>query len=177
MTQTSEKTFRQKVDQVLAMLKPDFDWDKHYEQDNDGPDDLFRECIAVGWPEGDEAKNYVECGSAEVENTPSALYRLLYLCRPSKVDFSDMYKVHLFGVFSSDKRFLVEVYLFKYEIGLYFYCPRESLAGTGSFVVGGWPGCDNGFRCSDEDGSAFFQMVTQAANYTWPVYPGNNFEV
>jgi hypothetical protein len=102
--ETTKKTFRQKVDQILTMLKPDFDWDKHYEQDDpDDLDDLVRECAIVGWPEGEEAKKYLECGSAEVQSTPAALYRLLYLLKPKSVDFSGMYKTHLFGIFSDDK--------------------------------------------------------------------------
>lgn len=176
--ETTERTLRQKIDRVLEMLKPEYDWDKHYEQrDHDDLEDLFRECAPLGWPEGDEGKKYCGCGSIEVGDTPAALYRLLYLLKPKSMDFSDMYKSHLFGIFSADKRFLVDVYLFKYEIGLYFYCPKEVLGGKGSFVVGGWPGADNGWNCTDEDGNAFFEMIREAVNYTWQVYPGNNFEV
>jgi len=158
------------------MLSPEYDWDTH--DSDDYPEKLFRECTQVGWPENEEeSKKYVECGSVEAEDTAKGLYRLFYLLKPKSVDFSDMYKNRLFGIFSADKRFLVEVYLFKYELGLYFFAPRETIKGEGSCVVAGWPGADNGWHCDDEDGNAFFKMVEQAADYTWDVYPGNDFKV
>lgn len=172
------QTFRQTVDRVLAMMQPGFDWDAYYEQDEyDSLEDLFRKCCIVGLPEGDEQKKYFECGSVEIKDTPDSLYRILYLLKPARVNFSDMYKTCLLGFYSADKRFLVTAELYKYELGLYFYCPKEALGGNGSIVQGGWPGCDNGTHCTDEDGKAFFEMVTRAANYEWEVYPGNNFKV
>jgi len=176
MEQTT--TFREDVDRVLTMMGKEFDWEDYYDQDDpDSLDDLFRKCCIVGMPQGDECKKYLECGSVRVKDTPSGLYRLLYLLKPAQVSFSDMYKVCLFAFFSADKRFLVTVELFKYELGLYLYCPREALGGHSSIVQGGWPGCDNGTSCTDVDGNAWFKMVTQAVNYEWEVYPGNNFKV
>ena len=163
------------------MIDPAFDWDAYYErvEDEEDPDDLFRACIEVGWPEEDEAKKYVECGSTEVEDTPKALYRLLFLLQAKEpYEFRQMYKGCFASFFSADKRFLVAVHFFKYEIGLYFYCPKEAWkAEHGGVVVAGWPGADNGWHCTDEDGLAFFAMVTKAVNSVWDVYPGNDFKV
>jgi hypothetical protein len=177
-----QRTFRQKVDRLLEMFSPAFDWNAFYEQDESGEeesiDDLFLQCCTVGFPGGEEESGkYFECGSEKVDDTPNALYRLLYLLKPKHLDFSDMYKGGLFGFFSADKRFLVSIEFFKYELGLYFYCPKEALTGRGSVVQGGWPGCDNGTSCGDEDGKAFFEMVTRAVHREWDVYSGNNFTV
>src|SRR3990167_3621736 len=111
---------RKNVERFLEMASPEFDWEAHREN-GDEPDRLdkvFRSCIEVGWPK--EGAKYASCGSANVEDTPRALYRLLFLCKPKQVDFSDMYKNCLFGFFSTDRRFFVSVELFKYEVGLYF---------------------------------------------------------
>lgn len=176
----SELTFREQLDRVVQMLDPAFDWEAYYDADSNADSDkeAFRKCIIPGFPEDSESEHYIECGSSEVENTPDALYRLLYLVQPKEpLDFSSMYKGFLFGFFSADKRFLVAVHFFKYEIGLYFYAPRETIAGKGYGVVAGHPGADNGWRLVDEDGKAFFEMIVKAANHTWEVYPGNSFEV
>lgn len=120
---------------------------------------------------------FYSCGSVAVDKTPESLYRLLYLCQPKNVDFSDMYKTRLWSFTSRDERFLVMVHLFKYELGLYFACPKECLTGKGSGVMGGWPGADNGVGCSDETGLDFFRLVVAMAKREQDVYPGNNFKV
>ena len=152
--------------------RPRAQWD--YDTHEDGPDDIFRSLIRpiARVPPG----QYFDCGSRRVADTPAALYRLLFLCRPESVEFSDMYKTRLFAFTSSDGRFLVSVELFKYELGLYFACTRECLLGKGSGVIAGWPGADNGWRCT-EDGQAFFGLVWAMSHRKLEVYPGNNFSV
>lgn len=179
--ETPERTLRQKIDRVMEMLDPAFDWEAYWETEEsnheDSLDNLFRQCIVVGFPEGSASKHYRECGSTAVEDTSKALYRLLYLARPKSLDFSTMYKSWLFGFFSADRRFLVSVEWYKYELGLYFYCPKEAIGGRGHGVQMGMPGADNGWHVEDPDGRAFFDMVTKAVNSTWMVYPGNDFTV
>ena len=181
---SEQQTFRQKIDRVREMLDPAFDWKAYWETEasrqEDDLEDLVSACITVGFPEGAETARYIECGSAPVADTPRALYRLLWLLKPQKpLDFSGMYKAYFTGFFSADKRFFVAVHFFKYELGLYFYCPREAWQASpgAGVVVNGAPGADNGWRCADEDGLAFFDMVVKAVNTRWLVYAGNHFEV
>lgn len=96
------------------------------------------------------------CGGAADFDTSKALYRALFLFKPSNIDFSDMYKTHLFGVVSLDGRFAVWIELFKYELGLYFYCRDKSdIEGQSHFVQSGYPDSDNGIRCSSQEGKDF----------------------
>lgn len=177
--QSKEKTFREQVDQVIEMLAEDFNWEAHEESADtyESLDDLFRACCKVGAPSEEDCKKFAACGSVRIEDTPKALYRLLYLLRPAAVDFSDMYKTRLFSFSSSDGRFWVDVDLFKYEVGLYLYAPKESVVGRGSGIIAGYPGADNGRNIGDEDGQRFFEMVKMATNFQWMVYGGNDFEV
>ncbi len=162
-------------EQVEALRKwvndPESEWDAGRD---DSPEEIFRGMIKLVDPIPEE--KYFNCGSADMEQTPDSLYRLLYLCKPKAVDFSDMYKRLLFAFTSLDERFLVMVELYKYEVGLYFGCVRECLGGKGTAVVAGWPGADNGWHCSEE-GTEFFRLVTKLARRELDVYPGNNFTV
>lgn len=172
-TQTDEKAPELKDLQRWA-ADPEAEWDD--EKHEAGPDDVFRGLIksVTEIPRG----RYFSCGSAEMDGTPDVLYRLLFLCQPRAVDFSDMYKTRLFAFTSLDERFLVMVELFKYEVGLYFACERECLGGgKGAGVVAGQPGADNGWRCTSEEGVEFFRLVTQMARREQDVYPGNDFRV
>ena len=187
---------RPRVNAYMATAVEGYDW----ENSNDSPGDLFRQTINSEPIKRTE--KYYACGSIRVNtaediakeaelynrlgikqdaaiaaSTPDALYRLLYLIRPSEVDFSDMYKTCLFTFRSVDKRFMVAVQLFKYEVGLYFYCRKEYVGGKGSGVIAGMPGSDNGWNCTDPDGIAFFEMIKKAVGNKWMVYDGNNFEV
>lgn len=158
---------------VQAMLAEDFDWENH---EGDDIDDEFQKCITF---EIDPEAKFIGCGSVRTEDTAASLYRLLWLCKPKEpIDFSDMYKrrVLLFG--SVDRRFYVEAYLYKYELALYFYAPKELCDTSGaSGLIGGFPGADNGISCTDADGLAFFKMATDVLNTPHLVYGGNNFEV
>ena len=191
----TDSTLRQRIDAYMATTEAGFDWEKHYKQGKDGSDDLFQAAINTEKIDDAEGFYYYECGSVSIDpeadkplpfsahwerikaTTPDALYRLLYLIRPVSVDFSDMYKSGLFLFRSVDKRFLVSVYLFKYELGLYFYCPKEAMSDKSNIVIAGMPGSDNGMQCTDPDGIAFFEMVKKAVTQEWMVYGGNNFSV
>jgi hypothetical protein len=178
------------VAQLLEIFKGA---EQDYEADDyKDPDELFREAIATEWPKGTRwpkgKKGFRDCGSAgrwdgkiKISDTPRGLYRLLYLVRPKKVDFSDMYKSEMFRFFSKDLRFMVIVYLFKYELSLYFYCRADLVedkqAGQAIRVIAGAPGSNNGLRCTNEEGRKFFEMVARAAKFKWMVYGGNDFEV
>lgn len=182
MTTQESQTSRQKVDQVRAMMQPEFDWGTYYDNENgyEDLDDLFRQCILVDDFESEaDARRYIAAGSAKIEDTPASLYRVLYLLKPEKISFSDMYKISLLSFFSADKRFFVDVGFYKYELDLRFYALRELVdTSEATGVYCGVPGLDNGYHMKDEDGTAFFEMVKEAINsYKWPVYPGNNFEV
>lgn len=176
---TQERTLRQKIDLVRQMMTPAYDWESHYEQDHpDDLDDLFRACVIVENAVSKEGKKYVSAGSACVENTPDSLYRILYLLKPKHLDFSDMYKTRLLSFFSGDRRFFIDIGLYNYEMDLRFYALRELVdMSEATGVYCGVPGTDNGYRVTDEDGKACFAMVKEAVEYTWCVYPGNDFEV
>lgn len=165
---------REQIDLIMAMLQDDFDYEAH---DYPQIGEEFRRTISTNVTEA-EAK-YIECGSCDLEDTPYALYRLLWLVNPSEpIDFSDMYKHEVLAFMSADKRFLVSAYLFKYELALYFYALRELVdTSEASAVWAGMPGAYNGTRCTDDDGNAFFEMVRTVLNTEHCVYGGNNFDV
>lgn len=178
-------TLDQQLDRLSAMFADDYDWDAHWERDemNADPDDVFRECfktITMPIPEDspEDLKGFA-CGSAKVDDTPHALYRLLYLAKPVAVDFSDMYKSGaLFVLASPDRRFFASVETYKYELGIYFYAKdKESIGGEGTGIIGGWPGEDNRRHIADPLGAKFFDVLQKAVNRKWNVYSGNNFEV
>ncbi len=182
----------ERMKRVLAMLSPEYDWQAHWEQEN-APDleKELRACCCLEWMSGQtqeeqeqiKAKRIQqwECGSAEVEDTSKALYRLLYLFRPEKLSFQDMYKRCLLILTTPDRRFSVAVHFFKYELALYFWAEAalviDEQAGQWMAVRAGAPGSDNGLSIQHEEGLLFFQMIRVALNYTWPVYMGNDFEV
>lgn len=161
------------IQALMATFAPDFNW---YDYHGKSQEDLFRACITA-YPTDIGVKIGCGCGSYEPKDTPSALYRLLYLVQPNNVNFSDMYKTFLFGFQSADRRFTVRIELYKYEIGLYFYAPKEAIKGMPDIVQGGWPGCDNGISLNDAEGEAWFAMIRAVVEYKWAIYPGNNFEV
>jgi len=162
---------------LLSMLAPGYqaqEQDDEFEPDE--PDDLFRASVVVN-PTLPERPDLYECGSAKASNTAAALYRLLFLLQPKEADFSDMYKSEFLRFGSTDGRFLVTAEFFKYELGLYFYCPKACLSGHRRGVIAGHPGADNGTRCDDPEGQQFFELATRAMESKWMVYPGNDFEV
>ena len=169
---------KEQIEKVMSMMGPDFDWHHYWEEDmGEGLDEEFRQCITLEFDEEEAKGKYYECGSWRSPDTPRGLYRLLYLCKPKEVDFSDMYKIPLFFIFSKDMKFSVTVYLFKYELGLYFSCPRNVIEGQGSGIRAGAPGSDNGWHCTDPVGNAFFDMIMKITEFEHTVYSGNNFIV
>ncbi|UCG11835.1 MAG: hypothetical protein JSU72_15130 [Deltaproteobacteria bacterium] len=168
---------RKRIQNVLAMLSPRFDWERHWEKEDAlGIEDEFRKCVRVFslTDEGD----YHNCGSYKGENTPKELYRLFYLLEPKVVDFSNMYRGDLFAFVSTDERFLVKVSLFEYELGLYFFAPEETIDKTDAVCVpSAWPGADNRIRCTDPVGVAFFEMVQKIVQHEYEVYPVGEFRV
>jgi len=124
------------------------------------------------------AGDYHDCGSYKAEDTPKGLYRLLYLLEPEAVDFSSMYRGQLFAFASADDRFLVKVFLFEYELGLYFLAPEETIdRSEAACVPAAWPGADNRIRCTDPAGVAFFDVVRKMVEREYEVYPVGDFKV
>jgi hypothetical protein len=181
---TETMTLDQRLDRLAAMFADNYDWEAHWERDDMGadPDDVFRECfktIEMPIPNDAEDLKGFACGSASLDDTPRALYRLLYLAKPASVDFSDMYKSGgLFVLASPDRSFFASVETYKYELGLYFYAKDKSaIGGEGTGIIGGWPGADNRRHVSDPIGAKFFDVLLKAVNREWDVYSGNNFKV
>ena len=171
---STTKTLLKNMALLSAMLAPDYDWKSHWEADKPDVEELCKKCVK---PLSTTEKFY-GCGSFEVKNTPAALYRALWLFRPTKVDFSDMYKTNLFAMVSSCGRFAFSVELYKYEIGIYLYTNnKDFVTDQGTGVIGGWPGCDNGWNCSDEQGQQFFSLIQKLLETKHMVYGGNDFEV
>lgn len=126
-------------------------------------------------------RGVIECGGCGFEDTPAALYRLLWLAKPDNLDLLDMYKQELFVLTSRCRQFFVEVCTWKYELSLRFYCTLEhhvSYRDAGPMqVFAGNPSADNGYGCTSEIGRRWFDFVRQAAATRHVVYPGNDFEV
>lgn len=176
--ESKEKTFRQQVNQAIEIMSEGLNRGARRATAADkNIADLFRACCKIGELPREEWERFTSFGSTPVTNTPEALYRLLFLLNPTSVDFSNMCKSKLFTFSSCDGRFWVDVHLFKYELGLYFSAPKETVIGQGRDFFAGHPGADNGWSLSDEDGQRFFEMVKMAANYEWTVYSGNDFKV
>jgi hypothetical protein len=156
---------------ALAMLGPDFDPKPH-----DYPDfeKVFRSCLANRMPDKRTIETYIECSSFAVENTPEALYRILYLVGPKRVDFSDMRKTRLLAFRSKDRRFVVSVELYNYALGFYCYALKHLLDTSHAHnILVGQPGADNGIRLKDERDGAFFRMVQTAVTTTEPLLTNN----
>ena len=167
---------KEEIQELLEMLSPKFDWDKHWEKDDaEGIEGLFRKCVKLATStEGD----YHDCGSYKAEGTPRGMYRLFYLLEPEAVDFSSMYRGDLFSFVSADERFLVRVSLFEYELGLYFLAPEELIdKSDAACVPSAWPGADNRIRLTDPVGIDFFEMVKRIVEHEFEVYPVGEFKV
>ena len=168
---------RKQIQKVVEMLSPDFDWEKHWENDDaESIEEEFRKCVRVVVP--NVTGNYHDCGSYKMGDTPKSLYRLLYLLEPEAVDFSSMYRGEVFALVSTDERFLIKVSLFEYELGLYFLAPEETIdRSEAACVPAAWPGADNRIRCTDPIGIDFFDMVRKIVEHVYDVYPVGDFKV
>jgi hypothetical protein len=162
------------LNKIKEMLTPCFDWEAH--RDNDGLS-LSTTIEKSGLFTVKPGSNVFECGSHRASDTTTCLYRALFLFGPKVVDFSDMYKTSLFCIVSPDDRFLVQFYLYKFELGLYFFCDKESLEDDGRMCIAGMPGVNNGLRCTDPAGQLFFEVVKQLVETEHEIYGGNNFSV
>ena len=168
---------RKKIKRVLAMLSPDFDWEKHWErQEAETIQEEFKKCVKL--VSSNKGKNYSDCGSYKVEDTPRGMYRLFYLLEPRGVDFGNMYRGELFSFVSADERFLVKVCLFEYELGLYFLAQEELIdKSEGVCVPSAWPGADNKVRLIDPVGLDFFEMIKKIVEHELEVYAVGEFKV
>ncbi len=167
---------KEEIQELLEMLSPQFDWDKHWKKDDaEGIEGLFRKCVKLATStEGD----YHDCGSYKAEDTPRGMYRLFYLLEPETVDFSSMYRGDLFSFVSADERFLVRTSLFEYELGLYFLAPEELIdKSDAACVPSAWPGADNRIRLTDPVGIDFFEMVKRIVEHEFEVYSVGEFKV
>lgn len=175
------EVMKETLEQIRTMLQPDFDWGTYWEGDGERVNKLFRQCAKV-IPNSELDAWYAEheqydAGSAEVKDTPKVLYRALWLLGPKGLDFDDMYKNLIFVFATPDNRFSVRVEFYKYEVGLYFCAPKDCIAGSGRGVVCGFPGVDNGWKCSDELGRLFFEVSAGLLNSEHTIYAGNDFKV
>ncbi len=169
---------KEKLELLQRMLSPDFDWDQSTY--NGSIEDLFKECYI--WhsykKQGNRPIGTLECGSASFKNTPKAMYRLFYLLCPEEVDFSAMYKSGtLVEVCSPDYNFGASFQFYKYELGVYFHYAEEFHNKKHNPIIAGWPGADNGQRCTSEIGNLWFETLIKCLNHKHHVYPGNNFVV
>lgn len=126
---------------------------------------------------GDRKIGTVECGGFSLETT-SALYRLLFLAKPTNVDFSDMYKSSsLFALCSPDGEFVADFQFYKYELAVYCSAVKSHVAGAPSFVQSGMPGSDNGVNANSQELKEWMELLKLCLSRKWMVYGGNDFEV
>ncbi len=185
---------KEMLEELQTMLKPDFDWRKHCpecccsDEDEDEKeydigifqetlDGKFRKCYALR--EGVLQSYLSQCGSIGLPDTPKSLYRALYLFEPNDVDFSDMYKSKILNVVSPHGDYAARLYLFKYELSLYFYCRERLITKTKDDhgIRCNIPGADNSLACSGPVGNLWFEVLVAALNREWDVYCGNDFMV
>lgn len=130
------------------------------------------------YADGDRKIGTIECGSFGFEDTPQALYRLLFLTKAREVDFSDMYKSNsLFALTSPDGRFVADFQFFKYELAAYISAPREHIDGQMHAIIAGAPGSDNGIRAKSPELSLWAETLKKCLDRSWMVYGGNDFKV
>jgi hypothetical protein len=174
----STETIDEPIDRLLEMYCPQYNWEQHYEHDLEAPEDLFRTVVqVVEHPEIESFSNnrYYDCGSVRLENTPEALYRLLYLTQPKQIDFSDLYKSSpLILLVSRCGRFGISLRTFKYQLALYFFCVEEETSGQLHSVQSAFPGHDIGIECQNREGKKFFEMVERSLDRTWGIDLGND---
>jgi len=130
------------------------------------------------YAEGKRQVGTIECGSFGFEDTPKALYRLLFLAKPKRVDFSDMYKSEsLFALTSVNGAFVADFQFYKYELAAYVSAAKEHIEGRESGIICGVPGSDNGIRAKSPELRLWASTLKKCLDRTWMVYCGNDFEV
>jgi hypothetical protein len=182
----NEDTLTQKMialAQLLGRLDAGTEWDRcddvgHVCEHGDpkrmfGQIYLFHDYEAAG----PRKVRTAECGSFKTETAP-ALYRLLYLTAPKRIDFSDMYKsCSLFALVSPDSRFCAQPQFFKYELAIYLSGAEDVVKGREHGVTSGIPGIDNGIGIKDPGMKMWSELLQRCLARKWDVYSGNNFEV
>ncbi|GAH31408.1 unnamed protein product [marine sediment metagenome] len=151
---------KENLELLKRMMSPDYDWEKHHDEDRRSFDDVFGECYHWhDYRKGNRANKAVDCGSVGFEDTPKTLYRLLWLFQPDHVDFSDMYKTGTLLDFTDpEEKFVCSFQLYKYEAAIYFACPRE-------------------FLIDEQEGQAFrISCGVPGAVFVW-VYPSHKDSV
>lgn len=164
------------LDWLDADMPEDVKWKAA--QDIDGRD-LFRDIFKLHDYEVHRNRPIPtkECASFRMDTVPG-LYRLLYLCKPKRVDFSDMYKSNsLFALLSPDAKFVADIQFYKYELAAYISASPEHIDGREHAILCGVPGSDNGISVKDELLKAWVSLLERSLKTKWPVYLGNNFEV
>lgn len=128
--------------------------------------------------DGNRKVGTIECGSFRVQDTPKALYRLLFLTKARRVDFSEMYKSNsLFALTSPDGQFVADLQFFKHELAAYLSAPANHIEGKQHCIIAGAPGADNGIHIKSADFNLWAQTLKKCLDKTWMVYGGNDFEV
>lgn len=128
--------------------------------------------------DGNRKVGTVECGSFEFLDTPKALYRLLFLTKATRVDFSDMYKsCSLFALTSPDGQFVADFQFYKYELAAYLSAAKEHIEGRQHSVLCGVPGSDNGIRARTPELTLWAETLKTCLDRSWMVYGGNDFTV
>jgi len=168
----------EKIEQLNKMLHPDFNFADLYEEQWEVEENII--AIVKNLYKQKDINNcceFYQCGASSINNTPVSLYRILYLINPTGIDFNDMYKSALFYVISPCSKFLIQFYLFKYELAVYFYCTKEHLCSETIYFWGGAPDADNKVSCTSDIGNLWFDTIVQVINRKYNIYPGNDFVV
>jgi len=181
---------KEKLLTLQSMIEPDFDWDKYClsnrldEGDGNGCfEELFEECFKLhDYGAGTRPIGTIECGSHKFKDSPTSMYRFLWLMKPKSVDFSDMYKSEtLIEVCSPDYEFCVAFAFFKYEFSCRFHVAEKHILDKrtpGRFYVQcGIPGSDTGKSCSSDIGNLWFSVLMKTLDTRHCLYGGNDFYV
>lgn len=147
--------------------------------------DFFEEGIKKRYPIIRNLKNFkdyqqlIQVTSCTFENTPKSFFRFLYLWKPKKIDFSDMYKSTI-AMIKIHKNGIVILSFYKYELVAYlFTIPNEikPCQQCDIKIVSGVPGFDNEQLKEDSEVGKEFQIFRGILEKEYEIYPGNNFIV
>ncbi len=128
--------------------------------------------------DGNRKVGTIECGGFDFQDTPKALYRLLFLTKAKRVDFGNMYKSRsLLALISPDGRFVADIQFYKYELAAYLSSTKEHIEGHQHEIVCGVPCADNGIRAESSELKLWSATLKKCLDRSWMVYGGNDFEV
>jgi len=145
--------------------------------DDENVEYYLKQKVMVLRPEDYDKKCY-RCGLHVVEDTPKALYRLLYLFGQPSMNFTKMYKEGLLWLVSPNGQFLVECYFSKYLLCLEYWVLNSNDINPKLESWQRWPySFEQGTRCINPDGQSFFELVTSALESKWDIYNGTDFIV